>query len=304
LGEDSSNGATTRGALFDNSDVANVVAPAQESNAGPAAALATPQEDPVTMLEIHAPQKTVHTWKDFFIHIATIVVGLLIAVSLEQTVEFFHHRHQRNQLDEALQRDGEASREIIKDDIAVAQRTMDWALEQAVALEHAGSTGPLTLRHMPPGTIYASDAGVWLSAKAGGVTSLLPTAAQNWLEYLSDVYHQTFVSNDSALGLLNLSYAALNQAIAGHATEIPSGELDLSSLTPEQRSRAIVCLRTIAEQARALMQSLVSYDVGNEYILTTARDQLDDPQAEKRYMEIAREKADAHPTLKYVFSAK
>jgi hypothetical protein len=68
--------------------------------------------------------------------------------------------------------DGEASREIIRDDIVVAQRIVDWAREQAVALEHAGSTGPLTLPHMPRGTIYASDAGVWLSAKAGGVTSL------------------------------------------------------------------------------------------------------------------------------------
>jgi hypothetical protein len=46
------------------------------------------------MLEVHPPHESVHTWKDFFIHIATIVIGLLIAVGLEQTVEFFHHRHQ------------------------------------------------------------------------------------------------------------------------------------------------------------------------------------------------------------------
>jgi hypothetical protein len=262
------------------------------------------QELQASMLEVHAPHKIVHTWKDFLIHIATIVVGLLIAVSLEQTVEFFHHRHQRNQLDEALQRDGEANRAAIKDDIAVAQRIMDWALEQAAALERSGSTGPLTLRHMPPGTIYATDAGVWLSAKAGGVTSLLPTAAQNWLEYLDDVYRQTFVSNDSALGQLNLSYSALDQAIVGHATETPSGDIDLSTLTPEQRSTAVVRLRNIAEQARALMRSLVTYDTANEYILVTPRDQLDDPQAEQRYMAIAREKTEAHPTLKYVFSAK
>jgi hypothetical protein len=46
------------------------------------------------MLDVHAPHEAVHTWKDFFIHIATIVIGLLIAVALEQTVEFFHHRHE------------------------------------------------------------------------------------------------------------------------------------------------------------------------------------------------------------------
>jgi len=46
------------------------------------------------MLDVHAPHQVVHTWKDFFIHIATIVIGLLIAVGLEQTVEYFHHRQQ------------------------------------------------------------------------------------------------------------------------------------------------------------------------------------------------------------------
>jgi hypothetical protein len=46
------------------------------------------------MLDVHAPHQTVHTWKDFLVHIAAIRIGLLIAVGLEQTVEFFHHQHQ------------------------------------------------------------------------------------------------------------------------------------------------------------------------------------------------------------------
>jgi len=55
------------------------------------------------MLDVHAPHESIHTWKSFFIHIATIVVGLFIAVSLEQTIEFFHHRHIRLQLEEQMQ---------------------------------------------------------------------------------------------------------------------------------------------------------------------------------------------------------
>jgi len=50
------------------------------------------------MLDVHPPHEAAHTWKDFFIHIATIVVGLLIAVGLEQTVEFLHRRHERADL--------------------------------------------------------------------------------------------------------------------------------------------------------------------------------------------------------------
>jgi hypothetical protein len=55
------------------------------------------------MLEVHAPHEGLNTWKGFLIHIATIVIGLFIAVGLEQTVELFHHRHLREQLEKQMQ---------------------------------------------------------------------------------------------------------------------------------------------------------------------------------------------------------
>ncbi|MGI4827588.1 MAG: hypothetical protein ACRYFU_05275 [Janthinobacterium lividum] len=44
-------------------------------------------------MEVHPPEHPIQSWRDFFVHIATIVVGLLIAIGLEQSVEWFHHRH-------------------------------------------------------------------------------------------------------------------------------------------------------------------------------------------------------------------
>ena len=46
------------------------------------------------MLDVHPAHHAASTWKEFFIHIATIVLGLLIAVGLEQLVEHIHHRIQ------------------------------------------------------------------------------------------------------------------------------------------------------------------------------------------------------------------
>ena len=54
------------------------------------------------MLDVHALHQPVRTWKDFFVHIATIVIGLLIAIGLEQTVEYFHHRHEVREARKAL----------------------------------------------------------------------------------------------------------------------------------------------------------------------------------------------------------
>jgi hypothetical protein len=52
------------------------------------------QNEEKPMIEVHSPHESVHTWKDVFIHIGIVTVGLLLAIGLEQTVEYFHHRHQ------------------------------------------------------------------------------------------------------------------------------------------------------------------------------------------------------------------
>lgn len=60
------------------------------------------EEQPKTMHEVHPPHEAVHTWRGFLLHIATIVIGLLIALVLEQTVEYFHDRHERTALEEQM----------------------------------------------------------------------------------------------------------------------------------------------------------------------------------------------------------
>jgi hypothetical protein len=59
---------------------------------------------------------------------------------------------------------------------------------------------------MPAGLIYAPDAGVWLSAKSSGVSSLLTAGAQNWYEDLDIREHEAFVSTASAVSQLNAGY--------------------------------------------------------------------------------------------------
>lgn len=44
------------------------------------------------MIEVHPPTEPVHGWRDFLIHLLTITIGLVIALSLEGCVEWRHHR--------------------------------------------------------------------------------------------------------------------------------------------------------------------------------------------------------------------
>lgn len=256
------------------------------------------------MLEVHAPHEAIQTWKSFFIHIATIVIGLLIAVGLEQMVEFFHHRHQRFELEESLRRNGAGNRPYIKDDLAVVQGMLDWALEQTAIVERAGASGALIIRRMPAGFIYAPDAGVWISAKASGLTGLLPAGAQNWYEDMDDREHAIFDSTNGGTTQLNAAFSALDQAIGGHALETSSGGLDLSALTAAQRASVIDRFQSVVSQVRSVMRQLISYSNDNEYVLQTPFDRLDDPKEGERFLEIARQNRAAHPGIKFTFSPK
>ena len=95
-------GAASQDPSPDKSGAADLVPTASEIISGPSDEPLPSQENAPPMLDVHAPHEVVHTWKDFFIHIATIAIGLLIAIGLEQTVEFFHHRHQLREAREQL----------------------------------------------------------------------------------------------------------------------------------------------------------------------------------------------------------
>ena len=261
------------------------------------------EEEPGPPMHIHKPTAP-KSLAELLLEIGVIVIGIVIAVGLDQAVEFFHHSHQREQLESALRRDGEANRGYISDDIANAETIMRWALGEAGAVERAGPAGPLTLRPLPPATIGSPDAGVWPSARASGVSNLLPASAQNWLEYQAELYSETFDSAASASGRLAQAYAALDQVLMGRVRVTASGDLDISALSAEQRASLTERLRAIAEAAHVVMRQLLSYQTANAFILSTPLDQLDTPQAGQSYMRIRQRMMAAHPAANFVFGGR
>jgi hypothetical protein len=87
-----------------------------------------------------------------------------------------------------------------------------------------------------------------------------------------------------------------------HAIENPSGEIDISALSAAQRLNAVESLRTIAERAREVVRTLVIYDAGNEFILSTPLDQLDNLEEGKWYLQIYTGKMQAQPAANFTFS--
>jgi hypothetical protein len=44
-------------------------------------------------MDVHPPHGPIHTVKEFMVHLLAITIGLLIALGLEGSVEWVHHRH-------------------------------------------------------------------------------------------------------------------------------------------------------------------------------------------------------------------
>jgi hypothetical protein len=131
------------------------------------------------MLDVHARQEVVHTWKDFFIHIATIVIGLLIAIGLEQTVEVFHHRHQVAEAREALRLELDQNRRAYADRIIEFHRQTAALLNNIDVLRYIQQHSDARQESLPGILVWHAVRGeftesAWKTAQQSNVTALMP----------------------------------------------------------------------------------------------------------------------------------
>lgn len=150
-------------------------------------------------MDVHPPHHPLTTWREFFIHMATIVLGLLIAIGLEQSVEWMHHRHQRHTLQEDLRTEAETNEAVIRRDLKM-QDLESWFVQASVAANGTdvkqgkvsfslpvppcipGSVGTAAVRYFAP-----SEA-VWTTAKESGLVVLLPVEESRMYARLAHNY--------------------------------------------------------------------------------------------------------------------
>ena len=154
-------------------------------------------------MEVHAPDHAIHTWRDFFIHIATITIGLLIAIGLEQTVEWFHHRHIVHQARENIRREIAQNEKQCAEDIGYLQADagrMKANLETGRELR----THPQALGHGGHLNFLLSwsslSESAWNSARDSGALTYMPT---DEVQVYADTYTQQELVNTTAVGIFD-----------------------------------------------------------------------------------------------------
>jgi hypothetical protein len=147
-------------------------------------------------MEVHPPEHPIFTWKQFFIHMATVCLGLLIAISLEQSVEALHRDHQRHQLKSDLRAEAIHNLHIAIYNLDIIENLDHWQTQQVAELDRAAAEGR-PARYIPePAAARAyrlpSEA-VWTVAQTGTV-NLLPRAEAQQFAHPYSV--ERFVADD------------------------------------------------------------------------------------------------------------
>ena len=168
------------------------------------------------MLDVHPPHHAATTLRDFFIHIATIVIGLLIAVGIEQTVELIHHRREVQETREAIQNEREFNRRRFGGasatfQVETRQHQTNLAVYQYVVAHPHASTAQL------PGTVNwhsyspAFSFSAWETAQHDNVTALMPqreVREDEGVYALLHVVQQAYADRLAALSRARLYMAA------------------------------------------------------------------------------------------------
>jgi hypothetical protein len=126
-------------------------------------------------MEVHPPEHPIFTWKQFFIHMATVCLGLLIAIGLEQSVESIHRAHERRDLREALYVESE---QIVTDSLSTRQLLDDLRLR--INIRIAQLSALRDNRPAPPAPKFEHSRGgdrpndpIWQAAKTSNSAALL-----------------------------------------------------------------------------------------------------------------------------------
>jgi hypothetical protein len=130
------------------------------------------------MLDVHSPHEPIMGWKDFLLHLFTITIGLLIALSLEGTVEWFHHRHLLHEAEASLYHEIDGNAKGLKDSVTDLHKQRDDLKHDVVVFNQLIRTGKLPdNEHMDIAFhIHTFDNVGWKTAQATGAAAYMPYA--------------------------------------------------------------------------------------------------------------------------------
>jgi hypothetical protein len=184
------------------------------------------------MLDVHPPHEPVHGWRDFLTHLLTITIGLLIALGLEATAEWMHHRREVAETREALHHELQVNRERFGANTGYFRQELT-SLEANLTLfgylrKHPGApTNKLPAKPVWSSSNARMEVSAWKTTHERGISAYMPQDEVMREDELYSFYERIDQAHEEEAD-------ALAEAI-GYMLQDP----DPSHMTPAQLDRQI-----------------------------------------------------------------
>ena len=174
-------------------------------------------------MDVHAPHESIHSWKDFAIHLTVVTIGLFIALMLEAGVEYWHHRHivaeARANIREEIQENHDAAQK----NLVNVQNSLD-TIKQNIQTIQVMMKRPKNFNGSITNTMSFDpfhDA-AWRTARDTGALSYMPYEE---VQRYSDVYMLEQVVNEKAIDTAERNFRAAAPVFMGFEMEsLPESE--------------------------------------------------------------------------------
>jgi hypothetical protein len=195
-------------------------------------------------MDVHAPHEPIHTWRDFLLHLATITIGLLIALGLEGLVEAAHHRHLLHQAETNLRAEMNNNRQTLASD----EKQLD-GTEQEIESDLRLLTAVKT--HQPTSGQLAKDwewngvdSSAWNTARDTGAVALMP---YEFAQTYSGIYGQQGAVNDQARNYMRSIYRITEPLKGGRQlADLQPAEIDTMIANAQQALIELDYLRDLS----------------------------------------------------------
>jgi hypothetical protein len=207
------------------------------------------------MIEVHPPHEDVHSWRQFFIHIAAITIGLLIAIGLEQTVVYFHHRHQLQEARRELASELESNRRVVGINLEAMRKTKA-DLDAEMALLRGPQISPDIGSKLvyELGNVYWPKDATWQAVKQNGSLGLMAH---------DELHYYVYIYEDIAIVMEQLTELGARMEVAGAiARRSPDGNLtprdveELITATSEAQAKVAYSTLLLRLEENALQKKV------------------------------------------------
>lgn len=203
-------------------------------------------------MDVHPPHGAIHGWRDFFVHLIIITLGLLIALGLEGVVEWAHNKHLVHTAEANLRAELQENRKTLASDLRFLNHFQEQMESDLSILSTYKATNHAS-QDLRFNWTWNSPAGAaWDTARNTGAVALMNYEAA---ETYSDIYAQQASVAAQAGAFIRDIYTTAAPLQGGQKLgELKPGQVDAMIANGQQAIADLQYLRDLSESLARLYE--------------------------------------------------